>query len=53
MTNGTAYINIHTRAYPGGEIRGFITATPEPATVALTATGLLALGGVGLRRRRR
>ncbi|HEU4631307.1 MAG TPA: PEP-CTERM sorting domain-containing protein [Gemmatimonadaceae bacterium] len=29
------------------------TVTPEPATMALLGTGLLALGGVGARRRRR
>ena len=29
------------------------TATPEPATVALLGTGLLALGGIGAARRRR
>jgi len=38
MTNGTAYFNIHTTTYPGGEIRGFLQQVPEPATLALWAS---------------
>jgi CHRD domain len=34
-----AYFNIHTRAFPGGEIRGFL-AVPEPASLALLGLGL-------------
>jgi hypothetical protein len=37
------YFNIHDAAFPGGEIRGQIlpAATPEPASLALLAFGLL------------
>jgi CHRD domain len=42
------YINVHTNANPGGEIRGFMVI-PEPASALF---GLTALGVLGLRRRR-
>jgi hypothetical protein len=47
---GTAYLNIHTTLFPGGEIRGFLTAVPEPATWALMILGVALVGGT-LRRR--
>ncbi len=48
-----AYVNIHTSAYPGGEIRGFIVAAPipEPAEWAMMAGGLAGLLWLGRRRR--
>lgn len=52
LTSGRAYLNIHSDFARGGEIRGFLTAVPEPSTYALMATGLVALGGIGWRRRR-
>lgn len=47
---GTAYFNIHTSEFAGGEIRGFMHAIPEPETYALM---LLGLGVVALAARRR
>jgi hypothetical protein len=40
---GNAYLNIHTTVWPGGEIRGFLTQTPEPATMMLTGAALAAV----------
>ena len=50
--SGVSYLNIHTTTFGGGEIRGFLVATPEPSTYALFATGLVSLGLVARRRRR-
>ncbi len=47
---GQLYIHIHTPTYPDGEIRGQISAVPEPATMLLLGTGL---AGVGVRIRKR
>lgn len=46
---GGAYLNIHTTQFPGGEIRGFLTQVPEPATLALIGIGMI---GIGYQRRR-
>jgi hypothetical protein len=48
---GLWYVNIHTDAHLGGEIRGqvFAVATPEPGTLGLLAA---ALAGIALARRR-
>ena len=42
LAAGNTYLNIHTTNFPNGEIRGFLTATPEPGT------WLLALAGLGV-----
>lgn len=43
MASGRAYWNIHTTAFGGGEIRGFLTPVPEPGSMALAGLGALAL----------
>lgn len=45
---GRAYLNIHTEAFPRGEIRGF--AVPEPAALALFGLGLASLGAAARKR---
>ena len=50
IENGETYINIHTANFGGGEIRGFLTPTPEPASMLLLGSGLVGL--LGMRRKR-
>ena len=46
LNTGTAYVNIHSSAFPGGEIRGFLVPTPGTAMI-------IGLGGLLAARRRR
>jgi uncharacterized protein (TIGR03382 family) len=43
---GNVYVNIHSQAFPGGEIRGNLIPTPG-------AVALVGLAGLAMGRRRR
>jgi hypothetical protein len=50
MQAGTAYLNIHTTAFPGGEIRGFLATVPEPSTLSVFG---IAFAGLAFGRRKK
>jgi len=51
ILTGRVYLNIHTANNGGGEARGFLFATPEPASLLLLGLGLLGLSVIEYRRR--
>ena len=42
---GTAYLNIHSASFPGGEIRGFLNLQSVPESASITT---MAIGSIGL-----
>jgi hypothetical protein len=55
LQSGLAYVNVHTAAFAGGEIRGQfteVTPVPEPETYALMLAGLGLVGWAARRRTR-
>ena len=53
LSAGDAYLNIHTTNFGGGEIRGFLTAVPEPSTWAMMILGFAGIGFMAYRRSRK
>lgn len=43
MAAGRTYLNIHSSSFGGGEIRGFLTAVPEPSSLAMLGLGAVAI----------
>jgi len=53
ILTGHSYINFHTTQFPGGEIRGNISAVPEPSTWAMMILGFAGIGFMAYRRSRK
>lgn len=43
LDSGKAYLNIHSSAYPGGEIRAFLMPVPEPGQWGMLLPGIPAV----------
>jgi hypothetical protein len=43
LASGSAYFNIHTTVFPGGEIRGFLTVPDPGSSLLLLGIGLVSL----------
>jgi hypothetical protein len=52
ILNGNSYINFHTVQFGGGEIRGNISAIPEPSTWAMMILGFAGIGYMTYRHRK-
>ncbi len=52
LTAGQAYFNIHNATFPGGEIRGFFNAVPEPSSWYILAIGVAGVALLRCRPRR-
>jgi hypothetical protein len=51
ILGGLTYLNVHSTAFPNGEIRGFLVAVPEPESYAMLLAGLAVLGFMARRKR--
>ncbi len=53
LFGGKVYYNIHSRTFPGGEIRGQLAAVPETATWGMMIAGFGIVGGAMRMQRRK
>ena len=51
LLSGLWYINIHSTAFPAGEIRGQVQVVPIPAAAWLFGSGLLGMIGIARRKK--
>ncbi len=50
LNAGKAYFTIHTNAFPGGEVRAFLTPVPEAEPISMMLAGMGVFGFVARRR---